>query len=118
MGTRPITQFRDRISIRERGRQMIRKQKTKLTQRGKYVIVIGYTIIMTLLVVMVLNKYGKTGCVDKYTADILATQFLFGEGIDVDRALTAIYNNGGWVEERLSPDVEVVFRCVKNEDFI
>ena len=97
---------------------MIRKQKTKLTQRGRYLIVIGYTIIMTLLVVMVLNKYGKTGCVDKYTADILATQFLFGEGIDVDRALTAIYNNGGWVEERLSPDVEVIFPCLKNEGLV
>ena len=97
---------------------MIRKQKTRLTQRGRYLVVIGYTVIMTLLVVMVLNKYGKTGCVDKYTADILATQFLFGEGIDVDRALTAIYNNGGWVEERLSDDVEIIFPCLKNEGFI
>jgi hypothetical protein len=117
MGTRPITQFRDRLSIRERGRQMIRKQKTKLTQRGKYAIVVGYTIIMTLLLTLVWQKY-DVDCVDKYTADILATQFLFGEGIDVDRALTAIYNNGGWVEERLSEDVEVIFPCLKNEGWI
>ena len=112
MGTRPIIKFRDRPSIRKRGRQM------KLTQRGKYAVVIGYTIIMTLLLVMVWNKYDKKGCVDKYTADILATQFLYGEGIDVDRAMTAIYNNGGWIEEELTPDVEVIFPCLKNEDFI
>jgi hypothetical protein len=112
MGTRPIIKFRDRPSIRKRGRQM------KLTQRGKYAVVVGYTIIMTLLLVMVWNKYDKKGCVDKYTADILATQFLYGEGIDVDRAMTAIYNNGGWIEEELTPDVEVIFPCLKNEDFI
>ena len=112
MGTRPITKFRNRPSIRKMGRQM------KLTQRGKYVVVIGYTIIMTLLLVGVWNKYDKKGCVDKYTADILATQFLYGEGIDVDRAMTAIYNNGGWIEEELTPDVEVIFPCLKNEDFI
>ncbi len=64
----------------------------KLTQRGKYVVVITYTIIMTLLLTMVWNKY-DVDCVDKYTADILATQFLYGEGEDVDRAMTAIYNN-------------------------
>jgi len=90
----------------------------KLTQRGKYAVVIGYTIIMTLLLVGVWNKYDKKGCVDKYTADILATQFLYGEGIDVDRAMTAIYNNGGWIEEELTPDVEVIFPCLKNEEFI
>ena len=112
MGTRPIIKFRDRPSIRKRGRQM------KLTQRGKYAVVVGYTIIMTLLLVMVWNKYDRKGCVDKYTADILATQFLYGEGIDVDRAMTAIYNNGGWIEEELTPDVEVIFPCLKNEDFI
>jgi len=112
MGTRPIIKFRDRPSIRKRGRQM------KLTQRGRYAVVVTYTIIMTLLLVMVWNKYDKKGCVDKYTADILATQFLNGEGIDVDRAMTAIYNNGGWIEEELTPDVEVIFPCLKNEDFI
>ena len=112
MGTRPITKSRDRLGIRKRGRQM------KLTQRGKYVVVIGYTIIMTLLLVMTWNKYDRKGCVDKYTADILTTQFLYGEGIDVDRAMTAIYNNGGWIEEELTPDVEVIFPCLKNEDFI
>jgi hypothetical protein len=112
MGTRPIIKFRDRPSIRKMGRQM------KLTQRGKYAVVVGYTIIMTLLLVMVWNKYDKKGCVDKYTADILATQFLYGEGIDVDRAMTAIYNNGGWIEDELTPDVEVIFPCLKNEEFI
>jgi hypothetical protein len=112
MGTRATTKPRDRPSIRKMGRQM------KLTQRGKYVVVIGYTIIMTLLLVMTWNKYDRKGCVDKYTADILTTQFLYGEGIDVDRAMTAIYNNGGWIEEELTPDVEVIFPCLKNEEFI
>ena len=90
----------------------------KLTQRGKYAVVITYTIIMTLLLVGVWNKYDKNGCVDKYTADILATQLLYGEGIDVDRAMTAIYNNGGWIEEELTPDVEVIFPCLKNEELM
>jgi hypothetical protein len=80
--------------------------------------VILYTIIMTLLLVGVWNKYSAKNCVDKYTADILTTQFLYGEGIDVDRAMTAIYNNGGWVEEELTPDVEVIFPCLKNEDWV
>jgi uncharacterized membrane protein YkgB len=90
---------------------------TKLTQRGKYVVVIAYTIIMTLLLTMVWNKY-DVDCIDKYTADILATQFLYGEGEDVDRAMTAIYNNGGWIEEELTPDVEVIFPCLKNEGWV
>jgi hypothetical protein len=89
-----------------------------LTPRGKSLVTILYTIIMTLLLVGVWNKYDKKGCIDKYTADILATQFLYGEGIDVDRAMTAIYNNGGWIEDELTPDVEVIFPCLKNEDFI
>jgi len=89
-----------------------------LTPRGKSLITILYTIIMTLLLVGVWNKYDKKGCVDKYTADILATQFLYGEGEDVDRAMTAIYNNGGWVEDELTPDVEVIFPCLKNEELI
>ena len=90
----------------------------KLTQRGKYAVVIGYTIIMTLLLVGVWNKYDKKGCVDKYTADILATQFLYGEGEDVDRAITAIYNNGGWITDEHTPDVEVIFPCLKNEGLV
>ena len=89
----------------------------KLTQRGKYVVVILYTMVMTLLLTLVWQKY-DVDCVDKYTADILATQFLYGEGIDVDRAMTAIYNNGGWVEDELTPDVEVIFPCLKNEELI
>jgi hypothetical protein len=32
--------------------------------------------------------------------------------------MTAIYNNGGWIEEELTPDVEVIFPCLKNEEFI
>jgi hypothetical protein len=90
----------------------------RLTRRGKNVVIILYTIIMTLLLVGVWNKYDRNNCVDKYTADILATQFLYGQGIDVDRAMTAIYNNGGWIEEELTPDVEVIFPCLKNEKFI
>jgi hypothetical protein len=90
---------------------------TKLTQRGKYVVVIAYTIIMTLLLVMVWNKY-DVDCVDKYTADILATQFLYGQGIDVDRALTAIYNNGGWENINELGEVEILFPCLKNEGLV
>ncbi len=52
------------------------------------------------------------------TADILATQFLYGEGEDVDRAITAIYNNGGWITDEHTPDVEVIFPCLKNEGLV
>jgi hypothetical protein len=90
----------------------------RLTRRGKNVVIILYTIIMTLLLVGVWNKYSAKNCVDKYTADILATQFLYGEGIDVDRAITAIYNNDGWITDEDTPDVEVVFPCLKNEGLI
>lgn len=91
----------------------------KLTQRGKYAVVIAYTIIMTILSVGIWNKYiSDNTCVDKYTADIIATQFLYGEGEDVDRAMTAIYNNGGWVEDEYSEDVEVIFPCIKNEELV
>ena len=91
----------------------------KLTQRGKYLSVIVYTIIMTLLVVGVYNKYiSGQSCVDKYTADILATQFLYGEGEDRDRAITAIYNNGGWVENEYEELEEVIFPCLKNEGLV
>ena len=88
-----------------------------LTQRGKNLVLVLYTILMTLLLVMVWNKY-DVDCVDKYTADILATQFLYGQGIDVDRALTAIYNNGGWENINELGEVEIVFPCLKNEGLI
>ena len=88
-----------------------------LTRRGKNLVIVLYTILMTLLLVMVWNKY-DVDCVDKYTADILTTQFLYGEGEDVDRALTAIYNNGGWVEDEFTADVEVIFPCLKNEGLV
>jgi hypothetical protein len=88
-----------------------------LTQRGKNLVLVLYTILMTLLLVMVWNKY-DVDCVDKYTADILATQFLYGQGEDVDRAITAIYNNGGWVTDEHTPDVEVIFPCLKNEGLV
>ena len=91
----------------------------KLTQRGKYVMVIIYTIVMTLLLVGVYDKYiSGQSCVDKYTADILATQFLYSEGIDRDKAITAIYNNGGWVENEYEELEEVVFPCLKNEGLV
>jgi len=91
----------------------------KLTRRGKNISLIAYTIIMTLLCVGIYNKYfSGQSCVDKYTADILATQFLFSEGIDRDRAITAIYNNGGWVENEYEELEEVVFPCLKNEEQI
>jgi hypothetical protein len=93
------------------GRQM------KLTQRGKYVVVILYTMVMTLLLTLVWQKY-DVDCVDKYTADILATQFLYGQGEDVDRAITAIHNNGGWVTNEYTDEVEVVFPCLKNEGWV
>ncbi len=90
----------------------------RLTRRGKNLVIILYTILMTLLLVGVWNKYDRKGCVDKYTADILTTQFLYGEGIDVDRALTAIYNNGGWENINEFGEIEVVFPCLKNEGLI
>ena len=89
----------------------------RLTRRGKNLVIVLYTILMTLLLVMVWNKY-DVDCVDKYTADILATQFLYGEGEDVDRALTAIYNNGGWEEINELGEVEVIFPCLKNEGLV
>ena len=88
-----------------------------LTRRGKNLVIVLYTILMTLLLVMVWQKY-DVDCVDKYTADILATQFLYGEGEDVDRAMTAIYNNDGWIEDELTPDVQVIFPCLKNEGLV
>ena len=88
----------------------------KLTLRGKFVVTILYTIVMTILLVRVYDKYiSDVSCIDKYTADIIATQFLYGEGEDVDRAITAIYNNGGWVENEYEELEEVVFPCLKNE---
>ena len=91
----------------------------KLTQRGKYLSVILYTIVMTLLLVGVYDKYfSGQSCVDKYTADILATQFLYSEGIDRDHAITAIYNNGGWVENEYEELEEVIFPCLKNEGLV
>jgi hypothetical protein len=88
----------------------------KLTTRGKYLVTILYTIGMTLLCVSIYSKFiSGQSCVDKYTADILATQFLYSEGIDRDRAITAIYNNGGWVENEFEDLEEVVFPCLKNE---
>lgn len=91
----------------------------KLTQRGKYFVVILYTIVMTLLVMGIYNKYiSGSSCVDKYTADILAAQFLYSEGIDRDKAITAIYNNGGWVENEYELYEEVIFPCLKNDKYI
>jgi hypothetical protein len=95
-----------------KGKQM------KLTRRGKNLTIIIYTIITTLLCVGIYNKYFTNDCIDKYTADILATQFLYSEGIDRDRAITAIYNNGGWVENEFEELEEVVFPCVKNDKLI
>jgi hypothetical protein len=88
-----------------------------LTRRGKNLVIVLYTILMTLLLVMVWQKY-DVDCVDKYTADILATQFLYGEGEDVDRALTAIYNNGGWENINELGEVEIIFPCLKNEGLV
>ncbi len=88
-----------------------------LTRRGKNLVIVLYTILMTLLLVMVWNKY-DVDCVDKYTADILTTQFLYGEGEDVDRALTAIYNNGGWENINELGEVEIIFPCLKNQGLI
>lgn len=91
----------------------------KLTRRGKNLTLIAYTIIMTLLCVGIYNKYfSGSSCVDKYTADILATQYLYSEGIDRDNAITAIYNNGGWVENEYEENEQVIFPCLKNEGLI
>jgi hypothetical protein len=32
--------------------------------------------------------------------------------------MTAIYNNGGWIQEEDTPDVEVIFPCLKNEGWV
>lgn len=91
----------------------------KLTKRGKYLVVILYTIVMTILCVRVYDKYiSNVSCVDKYTADILATQFLYSDDIDRDRAMTAIYNNGGWVENEYEETEQVIFPCLKNEGLV
>lgn len=82
----------------------------KLTQRGKYAVVILYTIVMTALVFYIFGKDEK--CVDPYVADILATQFLYGENEDVENAMNAIYNSGGWIEIKETDEPEIIFPCV------
>jgi len=91
----------------------------KLTQRGKNLRLVGYTIVFTILAIGVWNKYfNNNNCTDKYTAEVLSNVFLYGEGIEVDRAITAIYNNGGWEQYDTNGEVSVVFPCLKNEGLV
>jgi hypothetical protein len=91
----------------------------KLTQRGKNLRLVAYTIVFTILAVLVWHKYFNTSnCVDKYTAEVLANVFLYGEGIEVDRAITAIYNQGGWEQYDTNGEVSVVFPCLTNEGLV
>ena len=91
----------------------------KLTQRGKNLQLVLYTIVFTILAIGIWNKYfNNNNCVDKYTAEVLSNVFLYGEGEEVDRAITAIYNNGGWEEYDVNGEVSVIFPCMKNEKLI
>jgi hypothetical protein len=91
----------------------------KLTQRGKNIQLVLYTIVFTILAIGIWHKYfNNANCVDKYTAETLSNVFLFGEGEEVDRAITAIYNNGGWEEYDSNGEVSVVFPCLANEGLV
>ena len=91
----------------------------KLTQRGKNLRLVGYTIVFTILAIGIWHKYfNNSNCVDKYTAETISNVFLFGEGEEVDRAITAIYNNGGWEEYDAKGEVSVVFPCLSNEGLV
>lgn len=91
----------------------------KLTQRGKNYRLIAWTIVFTICAVLIVQKYfTNNNCVDKYTAETLANVFLYGEGEETDRAITAIYNLGGWEEYDANGEVSVVFPCLKNEGYI
>ncbi len=103
MGIRATTKPRDRPSIRKMGRQM------KLTKRGKKIIFIGYITLILGLVYLIITK--PAHCIDEYTAKMLATNFHYGEGDEVDYAIQAIYNNGGWVEIN-NEEEEIIFPCI------
>lgn len=91
----------------------------KLTQRGKNLRLVAWTIVFTICAVLIVQKYfTNNNCVDKYTAEILSNTFLYGDGEITDRAITAIYNNGGWEEYDANGEVSVVFPCLKNEGYI
>jgi RsiW-degrading membrane proteinase PrsW (M82 family) len=91
----------------------------KLTQRGKNLQLVAYTVVFTILAVLVWHKYfNSNNCVDKYTAEVLANVFLYGEGEEVDKAITAIYNNGGWEEYDTEGNVFVSFVCLDNEGLV
>jgi hypothetical protein len=42
---------------------------------------------------------------------MLTTNFMYGEGEQVDYAIQAIYNNGGWIEVT-NEEEQVIFPCV------
>jgi len=81
----------------------------KLTRRGRRLVFTGYVVAMLFLVYLIITK--PTQCIDEYTANSLATQFLYGEGDEVDNAIQAIYNNGGWIEVTNNNE-EVLFPCM------
>jgi hypothetical protein len=82
----------------------------KLTTRGRRLIVGGYVAIMLGLGYLIITK--PTQCIDEYTANLLATHFLYGEGAEVDNAINAIYNNNGWIEIDKQGQPEIVFPCL------
>lgn len=81
----------------------------KLTKRGRRIIFFGYLSIILFLVYLIITK--PTHCIDEYTAKMLATNFHYGEGDQVDYAIQAIYNNGGWIEVT-NENEEVIFPCI------
>jgi hypothetical protein len=81
----------------------------KLTKRGNKVVFISYVALILGLVYLIIIK--PTHCLDEYTAKLLTTNFLYGEGEQVDYAIQAIYNNGGWIEIT-NEEEQVIFPCV------
>lgn len=81
----------------------------KLTKRGRRIVFFGYLSIIVFLVYLIITK--PTHCIDEYTAKSLSTNFLYGEGDEVDYAIQAIYNNGGWIEVT-NENEEVIFPCI------
>ena len=80
-----------------------------LTKRGKKLVFISYITLILGLVYLIITK--PAHCIDEYTAKLLTTNFLYGEGDEVDYAIQSIYNNGGWVEIN-NEEEEVIFPCV------
>ena len=82
---------------------------TKLTNRGRRLVFWGYVLTILFLLYLIITK--PQHCIDEYTAKMLTTNFMYGEGEQVDYAIQAIYNNGGWIEVT-NEEEQVIFPCV------